>query len=327
MNTPYLDSLFDDFGIWQHADGVRPIASEGYALDDATRGLIFCLALKRTNQADVLFDYILKSKKDNILYGFATDKHEFINAPASEDAIGQIIWAFGYSISINYRKKEAEEFIDILVPGLLSMRSLRGPVYALLGALYFDDILASIIAKNIMKRFEGLTDDWFWPEESITYGNGIIPYAILRYARVSNDTKAESLGRKVLEFLEHCCTTDRIRGPIGNEGWFTRGDLKPADYKQQPIDAAYMVWAWLSAYQLSNNPDDLKFAKSWMQWFEGDNIAHGIMYDKKTMKAYNGIDRIGHPESDAKGINYHSGAETNICFLLSLWMLKTNQTI
>lgn len=327
MNTPYLDSLFDDFGIWQHADGVRPIASEGYALDDATRGLILCLALKRANQADVLFDYILKSKKDNILYGFATDKHEFINSPASEDAIGQIVWAFGYSISINYRKEEAEEFLDILVPSLLSMRSLRGPVYALLGALYFDDILASIIAKDIMKRFEGLPDDWLWPEETITYGNGIVPYAILRYAMIFKDEKAEKLGRKILEFLELICTNKRVRGPIGNEGWFKKGDLTPPNYKQQPIDSAYMIWAWICAYQISNSPTDLDNANLWMQWFEGINIANRRIYDPKTLKAFNGIDRIGHPESDEKGVNYHSGAETNICFLLSRWMLETKQTI
>ncbi|MFZ2125196.1 MAG: hypothetical protein WA087_00225 [Candidatus Saccharimonadales bacterium] len=327
MNTPYFDSLFDDFGIWQHADGIKPIASEGYALDDATRGLVLCLTLNRMDQADVLFDYILKSKIDNILYGFSTDEHKFINAPASEDAMGQIIWAFGYAISINYRKEEAEEFINSLVPSLLSMRSLRGPVYALLGAVYIDDILASIIAENIMKRFEGLSDDWLWPEETITYGNGIVPYALLRYALVSDDKKAETLGRKALEFLEKCCTIDRIRGPIGNEDWFSKGESKPADFKQQPIDTAYMVWAWMAAYQISKNPDDLEYANLWMKWFEGDNIAGGKMYDPATLKAYNGIDRPGHPESDEKGVNYHSGAETNICFLLSLWMTKEQKTI
>jgi hypothetical protein len=327
MKTPYFDSLFDDFGIWQHADGIKPIVSEGYALDDATRGLLFCLAQKRAEQANVLFDYILKSKTGNDLYGFATDKREFIAAPASEDALGQIIWAFGYSISIGYRKKEAQDFINTLLPSLLSMRSLRGPIYALLGAIYFDEILASVIVKDLVKRFEGLDDIWFWPEELITYGNGIVPYAILRYAQISDDKTAEKLGRKVLEFLEHCCTIDRIRGPIGNEGWFAKGELKPADYKQQPIDTAYMVWAWLAAYQLSNNPSDLEYAKLWMQWFEGDNIAGGRMYDPITLKAFNGIDRIGHKDSDSKGVNYHSGAETNICFLLSRWMMETKETI
>ena len=327
MNTPYFDNLFDDFGIWQHADGVKPIASEGYALDDATRGLIYCLAINRMDQADILFDYILKSKIENTLYGFSTDKHEFINAPASEDAMGQIIWAFGYAISIDYRKEEAQDFINSLVPSLLSMRSLRGPVYALLGASYFDEILADIIADSIMKRFEGLSDDWFWPEDTITYGNGIVPYSLLRYAAVSGNKKAAAIGRKTLEFLEKCCTIDRIRGPIGNEGWFSKGESKPADFKQQPIDAAYMVWAWMAAYQISKNADDLEYASLWMKWFEGDNIAGGKMYDPVTMKAFNGIDRPGHPESDENGVNYHSGAETNICFLLSLWIMSEQKTI
>jgi hypothetical protein len=327
MNTPYFDSLFDDFSIWQHADGEKPIISEGYALDDATRGLIFCLADGRADQANTLFDYIIKSRKDKTYYGFATDDHKFIAAPASEDAVGQIFWSFGYAISIGFREKEARQFISSMTPSLLNMISLRGPVYALLGAIYTDDILAVILADGLIGRFIDLDNDWYWPEDIITYGNGIIPYALLRYAKACNNPKAEAIGRKALNFLEDICTKDHIRGPIGSDGWFKRTDKIPAAYKQQPIDAAYMIWAWMSAYQLSNNPSDLEKANSWMQWFEGDNIVHSIMYDKDTLKAFNGIDQPGHPESNEKGVNYHSGAETNICFLFSLWMLKNQKTI
>jgi len=283
--------------------------------------------LGKTDKANVLFDYILKSKRKADFFGLATDKREFIAAPASEDAVGQVLWVFGYSISVGFRVAEARETIKSITASILEMKSLRGPIYALLGAIYIDETLADIISKDIMKQFDKLDDTWFWPETTITYGNGIVPYAILRYAMVYNDKKAESLGRKILCFLEYCCTNNRIRGPIGNDGWFTKGDKAPATYKQQPIDSAYMIWAWLCAYQLSNNPTDLQNAKLWMQWFEGKNITGRKMYDEKTLKAFNGIDKIGHNESDDMGVNYHSGAETNICFLLSRWMLENEQTL
>lgn len=327
MKTPYFDSLFDNFGIWQHTDGMKPIATEGYALDDATRGLLLCLALKKTDKADILFNYIVKSRYDNDFYGFATDKREFIPSSASDDAKGQVVWCLGYSASIGYRPLKSEYIIKSLEPTLLEMKSLRGPVYALLGAIYADKQLAKKLYKNISNQFNGLDESWLWPEETITYGNGIIPYAILRYASVFNDKNAAMLGKKILNFLDNICTKNRIRGPIGNEGWYKKGSLTPATYSQQPIDTAYMIWAWIAAYQLSGKSDDFKNANLWMQWFEGQNIASDIMYDPKTMKAFDGIDPIDINDKDSNGINRHSGAETNICFLMSIWMLKYQKTI
>lgn len=327
MITPYFDSLFDDFGIWQHTDGVKPMLKEGYALDDATRGLLLCLSINRTNQANILFDYIKKSKNGNEFYGFVTDKRKFIASPASEDAKGQVVWALGYSISLGFNEESARNLVSQMIPGLFNIGSLRGLVYTLLGTIYFDEAISRMIIKELISRFEKTSDDWFWPEDTLTYGNGIIPYAILRYSLVFKDKDAAKLGKKILDFLEDCCTNGRIRGPIGNEGWFPKGTSAPATFSQQPIDTAYMVWAWLCSYQISNNPDDLKKAKLWMLWFEGKNITGCLMYDPKTLKAFDGINPVGSDHSNERGINFHSGAETNICFLLSRWMIRTGKTI
>jgi hypothetical protein len=56
-----------------------------------------------------------------------------------------------------------------------------------------------------------------------------------------------------------------------------------------------------------------------LSWFDGDNITNSPMYDKDSLKCYDGIDK--------KGINSHSGAESNICLLLSLYMIKNKITI
>lgn len=320
MQTPYFDSMFDDFGIWQHTDGTKPIYSEGYALDDATRGLLLCLAIKKIDKADVLFKYIQTSKCSKIFCGFATSKREFLQSPASEDAIGQVAWAFGYSASIGYNEQESLKLIRFITSNLTAIKSLRGSCYALLGAVYTDKLLSKRLFKSVADRFLNLDDVWYWPEETMTYGNGIVPYALLRYALVFNDKKAAKTGRNVLEYIESVCTKNRARGPIGNEGWYKKGDFNPSAYSQQPIDVAYMIWAWVAAYQISHDESDLENARLWMQWFDGVNIASSIMYDKNTLKAYDGID-------DKNRINYHSGAETNICFLISRWMLESGQTI
>lgn len=328
VRTPYFDSLIDDFGIWQHSDGTHILRGEGYALDDATRGLVLCLALGRTGQARVLFNYLLQSRKDSDFYGFYNDSRKPIQFPASDDAKGQVIWAMGYAVHKKFEAPAARQLIANVAPSLSAMQSLRGPAYSLLGAVYADKSLAAKLKDTVAGRFAEASDGWFWPEGQLTYANGLMPYALLRYALLFHDKQAAELGRKALEFVERCCTLGgRIRGPIGYDGWFKRGDPHPADDGQQAIDAAYMIWAWIAAYQLSGSEYDLRRARAWMQWFDGSNIAHKRMYDPETMKAYDGINLHATDHHTPDGVNYHSGAESNICLLLSRYVMDTKTTV
>src|SRR5680860_225554 len=141
----------------------------------------------------------------------------------------------------------------------------------------------------------------------MTYGNGIVPYTFLRYGLKYHDESAIQLGRKILTFVEEKCTHNRHRGPVGNEGWLERGADIVSIFSQQPIDAAYMVWAWLAAYQISGDNHDKELSEAWMRWFEGDNVLNTKMYNPDDMRCFDGIDAIG--------VHKNSGAESNICFL------------
>lgn len=326
MKTPFFDSLIDDFGIWQHTDGQKPLPEHGYALDDANRGLLVCLALKKKPAAQVLLSYIVKSQKGSDFYGFATADRQFIDLPSSEDAKGQVVWALGYAISQNFEPDICRQVLAAVTPSLSKMTSLRGPAYALLGAVYFDKALARHLYLQLRRKFEGASDDWFWPDDVLTYANGTVPYALLHYGQVADNPEAIQLGLKVLQFLEADCTTGRQRGPIGYAGWHPRGS-QAADNGQQNIDVTAMICAWLAAYQLSHDPEDLRKAQAWGQWFEGDNIAGVKMYDPVTMRAYDGIHLARPDHHDAHGINFHSGAESNICFLLARYMLTSHELV
>ena len=318
-STPYFDNLIDDFGIWQHTDGKIILREEGYALDDAARGLLVTLALGRTEQSDVLLSYILKSRAKTGFYGFAKPDRQFIPAIASDDATGQTIWAAGYALSKNFRSDEAKQLITDITAYLDKTEYMRGYAYALLGAIYVNQELANHYYEKLRSFFDATDNDWPWPEPVLTYGNGIMPYAFLRYGLVYGNKSAIKLGRKLLLFVEDCCTKGRQRGPIGNDGWLPKGTAVAPTYSQQPIDAAYMIWAWLAAYQISGDESDKKLSQAWMKWFEGDNVAKTQMYDPNDMRCFDGIDSIG--------VHYHSGAESNICLLLSKYMLAENLTI
>jgi hypothetical protein len=318
-STPYFDSLIDDFGIWQHTDGANILRKEGYALDDATRGLLFTLLLGRMEQSEVLFSYILKSRTNDGYYGFADENRNFIPKLATDDATGQVIWAAGFAFSKDFHREESMQLITGLTPHLEKTEHVRGCAYALLGAIYINKGFADSYYKKLKSFFDNTDEDWPWPELTLTYGNAIMPYALLRYALVYGDKEAAQLGRKVLLFLEERCTYKRQRGPIGNDGWLPRGIEVAPTYSQQPIDAAYMVWAWIAAYQLSGNSFDKERCDAWMQWFEGTNIIRAKMYDPSDMRAFDGI--------DSWGVHYNSGAESNICLLLSKYISAENVTI
>jgi len=319
METSFFDSLIDNFGIWQHTDGETIIKAEGYALDDAARGLLVCLALNKTDQAEVLFDYVQKSQHQNRFYGFTTKKHRFIKFPASDDATGQVIWAMGYAYSTNFHKTQAKKLLEQLIPTVMDFKFMRGYAYALLGTIYIDQVVSKQIANKLMAHFKDTSSEWLWPEPSMTYGNGIIPYALLRYAKVTGDQKIGQFGLEVLEFVEKKCISNRLLAPIGNEGWLLKGSDQVPTFSQQPIDAAYMLWGWIAAWEYFQKDQYYLQAQRWLTWFEGNNVLEKSMYDKETLECYDGIDE--------KGINYHSGAESNICLLLSLYMINNKKIV
>jgi hypothetical protein len=317
--TPYFDNLIDDFGIWQHTDENSILRNEGYALDDAARGLLLTLTLNRKDQSEVLFSYILKSQSKDGFFGFARQEKNFIPMIASDDATGQVMWVAGYAVFKDFQTKKARRLIANTVAYIDRMGNMRGYAYALLGSIYIDEAMASRYYKKLKSFFDNTDDDWPWPESALTYGNGIVPYAFLRYGLVYHDESAILIGRGLLGFLEEKGNHNRQRGPIGNDGWLPRGvDIVPT-YSQQPIDAAYMIWAWMAAYQISGNKSDLELSKAWMQWFEGDNVAHEKMYNPDDMRCFDGI--------DSNGVHHHSGAESNICFLLSKYVISEKVTV
>jgi hypothetical protein len=318
MKTEFFDSLIDDFGIWQHTDGHNHYPEHGYALDDSARGLLVTLLLDRDSQSEVLFDYLKQSRTSGVYSGFAHSDRQFFRSPASEDATSQTLWAYGLAISKAYREPEAWKEVAVLRQLVSGMEYLRGPAYALLGAVYLDQEWASELASQVASYFIGLDDQWPWPEQAMTYALGIIPYCLLRYQIVTGDGQYQELALATLDFVERVSTTGRHRGPVGNHGWHTRSESHAPNYSQQPIDAGYMVWAHMAAYQITGSARSLQLSQLWMDWFKGDNIAGQPLINPVNHQCFDGI--------DPDGINTDSGAESNICYILSLWVTRHQKT-
>jgi hypothetical protein len=318
VQTQFFDSLIDDFGIWQHTDGRKPLTREGYALDDAARGFLACTVLDRPEQMDVLFNYLKKSLHQDGLYGFAKPDHAFFNFPSSEDAFGQTIWALGTAIDHKFREPEAKSLLVQLRPRVEELSVWRGWAYALLGAIKYDPELADSLARKLIDACRGTGSTWRWPEQTMTYAIGILPVSLLVYAKAHGNSEAEKLGLEILEFADNVCRSYGQPEPIGNVGWYSRGALVPR-YSQQPIEPAYMILAHTAAGQLTGDLKHYQAADEWFEWYGGRNPTEQSMIDPATGGCYDGI--------DIAGANTHSGAEANICYILAQWAQHSRQIV
>jgi len=323
MRNSYTFSLIDDFGIWQHAVANTPLPEEGYALDDATRGFILCLLEGRTDEAGVLLRYIAASCREGQWYGFAASDRTFIKAPASDDAVGQVIWAAGLAINRGFEPDLARQVYDRAKTTLVSTDQVafRGTAYALLGAIYVEPDWSHRLAGELQQCLASTKPEWPWPDELLTYAKMIVPYALLRYGHRFNNEAAIKQGSLTLDFIQGVCESYQPMGPVGNNGWYKLGDKLPARFDQQPIDGAYAVWAHLARYEITGKTSDLDSAQAWIDWFHGSNVAGLPLGNPETGQCYDGISG-----SDNIRISRNSGAESNICYALSLWAIKHIQT-
>jgi hypothetical protein len=112
-----------------------------------------------------------------------------------------------------------------------------------------------------------------------------------------------------LEFLEEVCFEgDRLQ-LVGNAGWHSRGGEK-ACADEQAIDAAAFVLAFRCAYMVTKDRHYLRRMRESFAWFLGANRLGLPLYDFATGGCRDGM--------SLSQINQNQGAESTICFLMSL---------
>jgi len=101
---------------------------------------------------------------------------------------------------------------------------------------------------------------------------------------------------------------------IGNEGWYPRGGVR-AHTDEQPIDAAAFVLAHRGAYEATRDRHHLQRMQEAFGWFLGDNRLGVPLHDPQTGGCRDGLGQTA--------ANENQGAESTICYLLSLLEMAT----
>jgi hypothetical protein len=195
----------------------------------------------------------------------------------------------------------------------------RGTAQAILGLVGLLNVEPS--AADVRGLLDGLvgkltecyranaTDDWRWFESTLTYDNAILPLALFAAYGVTGDRATLRDARESLEFLEDVCfDADRLQ-LVGNTGWHSLGGEK-ARADEQAIDAAAFVLAFRCAYTVTQDRHYLRRMHEAFAWFLGANRLGRPLYDFATGGCRDGMG-VTH-------VNENQGAESTICFLMSL---------
>jgi glycosyltransferase involved in cell wall biosynthesis len=328
LRLDHLRRLTDDTGIIQHATYSVPARRTGYCVDDNARALIVALHADRVqSSADAralvttYLSYLHASQEaDGGFRNFMSYERALESSPPSDDCTGRAIWALGVATEIAQDEGCRLLARDMFMRALSHARALgpRGTAQCILGLARLVTIepetelrglLDSLTAKLRECYRVNATVDWHWFEPTLTYDNALMPLALFAAYGVTGDSATLRDARETLSFLEEVCFAgDRLQ-LVGNTGWHSMGGEKPcAD--EQAIDAAAFVLAFRCAYTVTQDRHYLRRMREAFAWFLGANRLGLPLYDFATGGCRDGMG-LAH-------VNQNQGAESTICFLMSL---------
>jgi hypothetical protein len=162
-----------------------------------------------------------------------------------------------------------------------------------------------------MKQFKtNSSKDWPWCEDVLTYDNAKLPHALILTGKDTGDSEMLEQGIHSLQWLVKLQILESGRvSLIGNRGWLSR-DGKRARFDQQPVEAMAMTEACAEAYRVTKEELWFDRARTFLDWFTGNNDTGSSLYDYQTGGCRDGL--------HADGPNLNQGAESTLAWLIAL---------
>ena len=336
LNLKHIRKMTTTTGMVQFAKIANPDIHSGYTLDDNARALIaICQHYelfgdeKDLRLIDTYLQFIKHCLQSNGKFlNYVNEHKEFTqqnDLENLEDSNGRAIWALGFTCSLKYilpvnLTNEAENILERAIPHLKSIHSTRAMAFIIKGLYYQHKIknkyLIESFANRLVQMYKHVrTTEWFWFEDYLTYGNSVLPEALLcAYISTENEVykiiARESFGFLLSKIFVH----GKIK-VISNKGWHIKGnsDERPVG-GEQPIDITYTIVALEKFYAVFNKTEYRQKAISAFNWFLGENHLHQIVYNPCTGGCYDGVEEFN--------VNLNQGAESTVSFLLARLSLE-----
>lgn len=330
INLDHMIELSDDVGLLQHAAFGIPDRDHGYSADDVGRGLAALMTYYNQVKSDEVLPTIktymsfLKHAQTETghFHNFMSYDRRFLDPEGTDDTLGRVMWGLGTVVRWGPKQRLrhlAQSMMEKALPRLEQLDFPRGKAYAILGFHHLLDRYAGAsrfrwllekFADDLKDNFEAhCTEDWRWFEDTLTYGNAKLPESLLRAYQDTGKQELLDVAVEALDFLTKVQWNGVYFELIGNEGWYPKSGQK-ATFGQQPVDAAYLVEAYLAAYQVTEEDHYLVHAQHAFEWFLGRNRLNEALYDFSDGSVADGI--------DSSGISANQGAESVVSFLMAL---------
>jgi hypothetical protein len=333
VNLTHLKKITNHFGIWQHCREEKPNKKFGFSIDDEARGLIVAVDLARReidpDFAEQLgaacFGFIEKAARpDGLYHNFSDRECRWLDSVGSEDSFGRTLWGLSVAAAADCSfapRKRSLSLLERSLPAARDVRFLRSQAFVVIALSqlpgYADEIALGLATRVADAYEETHGPDWCWFENEMTYCNARLPQAMVAAAQLfPSDPRFLEIGVESLDFLLKAM---RLAGkgagyaPIGNEGWYRRGEKRPALFDQQPVDAGALVEACMKAFRVTGEPRFRKAAREAFAWYHGENI-HGLpIYDPLTGGVCDAL--------KPAGVNCNQGAESVLSYLMAHFAL------
>lgn len=336
INLDHIKRMTTDFGMIQFSKIANPNFKSGYTLDDNARALIaICQHYEIFQTEDDLglistyLQFLKYCLQPNGLFlNYVNTKKEFTqqNSPENlEDCNGRAIWALGYLISLKkilpvHFSKEAEKLLQKALPNLEDIHSTRAMAFIIKGLHYQNKkenlSLLQILTNRLVQMYKHeKTNDWFWFENYLTYGNSVLPEAMLCAYLSTNNDEYKKIAKESLGFLLSKIFVDGKIKVISNKGWHIKDRIDETNVGgEQPIDVAYTIMALEKFYFVIKKNDYKQKAIIAFNWFLGDNHLHQIVYNPCTGGCYDGVEE--------HNVNLNQGAESTLSYLIARLTLE-----
>jgi len=340
INWNHFKNMTTDFGMIQFAKINQPDLNTGYTLDDNARALVaVCQHYKLTKDTGDLvlihlhFNFIkFCLQPDGHFLNYVDTEKNFTlqNSENLEDANGRAIWALGNLIAISNLLPldivgQAKATMQLALSTTLEIHSTRAMAFIIKGLYYSNmknatvenTMILKTLADRLVQMYKHEADEeWKWFESYLTYGNSILPEALLCAYLVTKNPVYETIARSSFDFLLNKTFKDATIKVISNQGWL-HNKSKSSILKnggEQPIDVAYTVMALSKFYDHYKEESYFEKLEIAFDWFLGQNHLHQIIYNPCTGGCYDGLEE--------KYINLNQGAESTVSYMMSRLTLE-----
>jgi glycosyltransferase involved in cell wall biosynthesis len=343
INLDHIKKLTTDFGMIQFSIINEPDLESGYTVDDNARAMVaMCEHFELTKDKTDL-DYIkiylnfisscLQNNGSFLNYvdedGDFTEQNYETNL---EDSNGRAIWALGYLLSLGTILptaliEKAKSTLRRATVNIAKIHSTRAMAFVIKGLYYANSkeklpqntaIIKELADRMIQMYKHESNPNWNWFESYLTYGNSILPEAMLCAYLSTGDTVYKAVAKTSFDFLLSKIFRDKSIKVISNKGWLQKEDSvnKQVIGGEQPIDVAYTILA-LSKFAIAfEDKEYTRKMKIAFSWFLGNNHLHQIIYNPCTGGCYDGLEDTY--------INLNQGAESTVSYLMARLTIEKN---